>query len=175
MNKPLIVVIGALILVLAFISIHGRSVRRSIIISGSISVLSSFMFLLLSAPDVALAEAAIGSTLSTIVFMVAIKHHRVIYIIYNLKDFSEERIQQVFHDFYRDDRMDVHFISNSHTIKENRMRYRYMDYYIWEETGLNIFVREEDPHSQAIVEALSQEGAQIHVVHALKEEGPSST
>ncbi len=60
--------IGALIVTMAIISILNNKLSIAIIAAGVVSLFASVLFLLLSAPDVAMTEAAIGSGLSTLIF-----------------------------------------------------------------------------------------------------------
>ncbi len=68
-----------MILIALFI-VGSRNYKRIIIALGAFSLLASFCYLLYHAPDVAIAEAVIGSALSTILFIVALKKHRTFYI-----------------------------------------------------------------------------------------------
>lgn len=146
-----------LLFTLAVLCIYGNSIRRSIILNGGISVLSGLLFLILAAPDVALAEAVIGSTLSTIIYLVALKHHQIVYVIYNVETIKEEELQTLFNDIYSPDHIDVHFINNHLSLKENLSRYRFADYYIVEEDKLYIYALEQDGHRQQIYQALRSE------------------
>ncbi len=65
---------------LALFIVSSRNYKRIIIALGAFSLLASFCYLLYHAPDVAIAEAVIGSALSTILFIVALKKHRTFYI-----------------------------------------------------------------------------------------------
>ncbi len=60
--------IGVLILIMAVIAIIHKNLVVGIIAAGAVSLFASVLYLLLSAPDVAMTEAAIGSGLSTIIF-----------------------------------------------------------------------------------------------------------
>lgn len=53
-------------------AIVARSLLVSIILSGGVSLAASVVFLLMGAPDVAMTEAAIGSGLTTVVFLYAL-------------------------------------------------------------------------------------------------------
>lgn len=66
------IVIGVLILTMAIIAIHNKSIVVGIIAAGVVSLFASVLYLLLAAPDVAMTEAAIGSGLSTIIFFYVI-------------------------------------------------------------------------------------------------------
>ena len=69
----IIVVLGIIMVAAAILAIYSRSLIASIISAGVISLLASIIYLLLAAPDVAMTEAAIGSGLTTIIFLLAIK------------------------------------------------------------------------------------------------------
>lgn len=66
--KIVAIIIGLLIIGLAIYALHAKKLTVAILGAGVVSLLASIMFLLLSAPDVAMTEAAIGSGLSTIIF-----------------------------------------------------------------------------------------------------------
>ena len=57
-----------------------------VLIAAGFSALSALVFLLVGAPDVALAEIAIGSTLSTIIYLVALQRYKVFSIFYIVSD-----------------------------------------------------------------------------------------
>ena len=78
-----------LIVVLAFSALNTAKLRRSIIYMGLFSLISSFIYLLYSAPDVAIAEAVIGSALATVLYLVALKKIRVVTIYYSNEDYLE--------------------------------------------------------------------------------------
>ncbi len=65
--------------------------KRMIVALATFSLLASFCYLLYHAPDVALAEAVIGSALSTILYIVALKKHRSFYIYFSSKENVSDR------------------------------------------------------------------------------------
>ena len=67
-----VLVLGVLILIASIAAIYMRNIVSAIITSGLVSLLSSILYVLLSAPDVAMTEAAIGSALTTVVFLYAV-------------------------------------------------------------------------------------------------------
>lgn len=71
--------IGALILIMAVIAVMNNKLSVAVIAAGVVSLFASVLFLLMSAPDVAMTEAAIGSGLSTLIFFYVLnkikKHH----------------------------------------------------------------------------------------------------
>ncbi len=70
----LTIVLAIISLMAAVYAVLTKKTLNAIIASGIISLLASIMFLLVSAPDVAMTEAAIGSGLTTVVFLYALKH-----------------------------------------------------------------------------------------------------
>jgi len=76
MSSVIIVVLGVLMLAGAVLAVYSRSLLASIIAAGVISLFASVIYLLLAAPDVAMTEAAIGSALTTVVFLFALNRIR---------------------------------------------------------------------------------------------------
>ncbi len=62
------ILIGLIVVVMAFIAIYHRDFVVAIIAMGAMGLFASILYLLLAAPDVAMTEAAIGSGLTTILF-----------------------------------------------------------------------------------------------------------
>lgn len=71
MITALIIILGIMMIVAAFLAIYLKNMLSAIISAGVISLLASIIYLMLAAPDVAMTEAAIGSGLTTIVFLFA--------------------------------------------------------------------------------------------------------
>jgi uncharacterized MnhB-related membrane protein len=63
---------GAIMVAAAIGAIRTKSILVSIILSGGVSLVASLVFLLIGAPDVAMTEAAIGSGLTTVVYLYAL-------------------------------------------------------------------------------------------------------
>lgn len=76
-----IILLVALI-ALAIVTVEAKKLRRSVIYVGAFSLISSFVYLLYNAPDVAIAEAFIGCTLSVVLYLTALKKYRIITIYY---------------------------------------------------------------------------------------------
>ena len=76
--------ISLLILVIFSIAaIQTRSMRNAVVYLGVFSLCISFVYLLYNAPDVAIAEAIIGSTISTILYLVALQKYKIFTIFIN--------------------------------------------------------------------------------------------
>ncbi len=60
----------------AVFSLYHSNLTVAVIAAGLVSLMASILYLVLSAPDVAMTEAAIGSGLSTVIFLYVLKHVR---------------------------------------------------------------------------------------------------
>jgi len=67
----LIIILGITMIIAAFMAVYSKKLLTAIISTGVISLFASIIYLLVAAPDVAMTEAAIGSGLTTIVFLYA--------------------------------------------------------------------------------------------------------
>ena len=72
----LIIVLGVIMIAAAILAIVQKNLLSAIIAAGAISLLASVLYLVLAAPDVAMTEAAIGSGLTTLVFLFALNKIR---------------------------------------------------------------------------------------------------
>jgi uncharacterized MnhB-related membrane protein len=70
----LVIVLSVISIASAIIAVVSKKILTSVIASGVVSLMASIIFLLVAAPDVAMTEAAIGSGLTTVVFLYALKH-----------------------------------------------------------------------------------------------------
>ena len=64
--------LGLLMIFAAIWSVLSKRLLSSVLLSGAVSLLASLVFLAVGAPDVAMTEAAIGSALTTMVFLSAL-------------------------------------------------------------------------------------------------------
>ncbi|RKY54674.1 MAG: hypothetical protein DRP93_04850 [Candidatus Neomarinimicrobiota bacterium] len=76
MTTVIIAVLGAIMIAAAVLAIVQKSLLSAVIAAGAISLLASLLYIVLAAPDVAMTEAAIGSGLTTIVFLFALNKIR---------------------------------------------------------------------------------------------------
>jgi len=73
-NILALVLLGLLSISAAVYAVLTKKTLNAIVASGIISLSASIIFLLVSAPDVAMTEATIGAGLTTVVFLYALKH-----------------------------------------------------------------------------------------------------
>ncbi len=76
MTTVLIIVLGVIMIVAAILALVQKSLLSAVIAAGAVSLLASILYLVLAAPDVAMTEAAIGSGLTTLVFLFALNKIR---------------------------------------------------------------------------------------------------
>ncbi|MCF7948595.1 MAG: DUF4040 domain-containing protein [Spirochaetia bacterium] len=77
MSIVIIGTFGAIMIAAAIFAIYSQNILSAIISAGVISLLASIIYILLAAPDVAMTEAAIGSGLTTVVFLLALRRIQV--------------------------------------------------------------------------------------------------
>ena len=77
MSIVIIGTFGAMMIGAAIFALYSQNILSAIISSGVISLLASIIYILLAAPDVAMTESAIGSGLTTVVFLLALRRIQV--------------------------------------------------------------------------------------------------
>lgn len=70
----MIIIILVLIICLAVFSLVSRDLLHGVIALSAVSLISALLFYLLNAPDVAITEAAVGTGVTTVVFVGVIRH-----------------------------------------------------------------------------------------------------
>lgn len=86
------------LLVLACFSVLSDNLRRSILFLGAFSLTIALAYLHYNAPDVALAEAAIGVGLSTVMYLVALKKvsvYDICYVNEDVETFNDDQINEI--------------------------------------------------------------------------------
>jgi uncharacterized MnhB-related membrane protein len=99
-------IILILTVIFAFMAVQTQKLNRAVIYLGLFSLLCSVLYLFYKSPNIAIAEAVIGSTLSTVIYLVALRKQKrfKVYVFdemaYELLDFIEgycQREDLVFH------------------------------------------------------------------------------
>jgi len=74
MRDMIVISVLSLISIIAAIyAVKANKLVNAIVASGVISLIASIVFLMIGAPDVAMTEASIGSGLTTVIFLYALK------------------------------------------------------------------------------------------------------
>jgi energy-converting hydrogenase B subunit D len=76
MTNLIIIVLGIIMIGAAVMAVLKKSLISAVIAAGAVSLLASVIYIVLAAPDVAMTEAAIGSGLTSIVFLYALNKIR---------------------------------------------------------------------------------------------------
>lgn len=77
MNSVPLYLALALMLAAAILTVITDRLLTAVIYAGALSTFAALGYLLLGAPDVALAEIAVGATLATVIFLVTLKKYRI--------------------------------------------------------------------------------------------------
>ncbi len=79
------------LVVIAILTVQTQRLRQAVIYMGALSFASSFVYLLLNAPDVAIAEAVVGSTLATVLYLVALQKYKtfIVYICHSSNELDD--------------------------------------------------------------------------------------
>lgn len=91
-TEPITTALLVLLLICAVAIIFTNKLIHAVIFMSTFSTIAALVFLFIGAPDVALAEVVIGSTLSTIIFLIAIKKYKL-FVVYIVND--EDRDEAV--------------------------------------------------------------------------------
>lgn len=76
MTTWIVLAISLLLVLMALAAVFSRSLASAVIILSTLSLFAALLFVLVAAPDVAITEAAIGSALTTVVFVLALYRTR---------------------------------------------------------------------------------------------------
>lgn len=170
-------------IVLAVISINAVKLRRAVIYLAIFSLVSSFVFLLYSAPDVAIAEAIMAAALTTVLYLVAIKKHKTM-TIYYIKDEDEKRdtyqiggrkpqILKDIEDFFIKKELEPQIISTSND-PEMILEKGAFDFLVHSKKNkVYVYGHEKDVHLEALEELFEgkQDGGLEIVIVRYKEGG----
>lgn len=121
--NPVINITLIVIILLAIYTIIAPRIRKSIIFSGIMSVTAAFAYALLAAPDIALAEAVVGSTITTVLFLVSIKKSKI-FIVYYISEDEGVRsdIMKTIEQILVENEYELQFVCTAETVeflKEN--------------------------------------------------------
>lgn len=115
----LILVVSAVLVVIT------DKLLTAVVYAGILSAGAAFCYLLLGAPDVALAEAVIGSALSTIIFLVTLKKYRVFTVYLSaggLEKAGSRHIVSLIEKVLQRQELEAHLLDAPGTAKELLLR-----------------------------------------------------
>lgn len=151
------------LIVFATLIVFTHKLINAVIYMSTFSTLSALVFLFLGAPDVALAEVIIGSTISTIVFLIAIKKHRifVLYIINNPQKSSDvlqgiKDIRKTLDNYFKEHEIQLHIINTNDTSEKLMIKEEQKIIVENDEIAIKVHTDCENVHTQKIAELIKQ-------------------
>ncbi len=149
------------LVILAVVLVMEVKARRMIILSSAFSMTIALAYILLAAPDVALAEIIIGSTLSTIILLVAVKKYRLFYLFYTGCEPSKE-IVCVVENIIFEHELEMSLIKSNQSIKAIKKEHAY-DLIIDVRSGVPVIVGDEKSYIiEEIKAALKEAGVDFN-------------
>lgn len=135
-----VILAGVLLLlcVLALLTVHMERLFTAVVYAGTLSAAAAFAYMLLGAPDVALAEAVIGSTLSTVVFLVTLKKYKIFVVRFlpekDSASGSLKKVMSVLSRSLEKKEMEVHVLQASEPV-ETLLSYEDTDLVVEQKSG----------------------------------------
>jgi len=168
--------------VFAIASLQAKSLRRSVIYLSLFSLLCSFAYALYQAPDVAIAEAVIGCSLSTVLFLVAIKKFRVFRVYYSHHISSPEKLPEshilrnnlvaMMEGFLRDTELEMDMINTRQTFDDIHGHHDYDVIIEHDDKGMRMYGAQSNYHYDGLTTYLIEHNAfDIDYEYLLEEEG----
>lgn len=124
-----------LLVVVAILTVQTQKLRQAVIYMGVLSLLSAFTYMLYNGLDVAIAEAVVGSTLATILYLVALQKYRVFAIYYCYEtdqDYNQlsnrkrgEHLIKQLEIFCAKQELDPHIIHTIESVKDIKAHHTY--------------------------------------------------
>ncbi len=161
-------IVFVMMLIVAIFIVSSRNYKRVIVAMSVFSLLAAFCYLLFHAPDVAIAEAVIGSALSTILYIVALKKHRNFYVYLtdasktktrdaHLRTSMKSTIETIMHYCHEQD-LDAQNVFTSESPKEIAHEHVYDLILQKQEDGkIKVYGSKTEKHVQIIKDLLSDD------------------
>lgn len=155
-----------LILILAIMAVTVNKLLKVILITAIFSVIASFIYLLLGAPDVALAETIIGSTLSTIILLVAIKRYKLFTVYYIAKASTDKttlKIINIIENSLKEHEIEPHIIFATETVKQIQNSQSYDIIVEQTKNKIIIYGKENSFNTKSILEQIRAENLNFKI------------
>lgn len=139
---------------------------KVILITAIFSIMASFIYLLLGAPDVALAEAIIGSTLSTIILLLAVKRCKLFTVYYIAKSSTDKTTLKLINTIeksLKEHEIEPHIIFATESAKEIQNNQSYDIIVKQTKDKIIIYGKENSFHTQAILEHIEAEKLKFEI------------
>lgn len=149
-----------ILLILAIMAVTVDKLLNVILITGIFSAIASFVYLILGAPDVALAETIIGSTLSTIILLVALKRCKlftVYFISENPSDKKTSKLINAIEKALKNHEIEPHIVFATETVEQIQNTQSYDIIVEQSKDLLNIYGKEKSFNVQLVLKQIETE------------------
>ncbi len=159
-------------------AVQTRKLRNAIISLCTFSLIASVVYLLMNAPDVAVAEAVIGTTISTILFLVAMQKYKVFNVYFLLDDDyltdsayyerTKNQMTQALEKFCAKQELELHMLYTNESMQDILQRHQFAIIIKESKMRHDLYGHPENLKLEALNNFL--EGEQIeHNIHFLME------
>ncbi len=155
-----------LLMVFAVLSLLTDKLITAFVYLSVFSLLCSICYLLYQAPDVAIAEAVIGSTIATVLYLVALKKYKIFRVYYTskvkyIKKFSwmadeRSRLEAALQKFAKEKELEVDMIFTTDTLEQIQLHYSYDLIIESEDETIRINGEKSNYHYDEIIEYLNK-------------------
>lgn len=158
-----------LVILAALAAVQTRYLRHGVIYLGLFSLGIAFVYLLYNAPDVALAEAIIGSTLSTVLFIVALQKYKIFTIYYRVsgedtgQDAASQSVIKSLEKFCTKQELEAQIIYTTEPIADIVENHQFSIIMNKQNMQYDVFIHENNYKIDALKTYLSQELPSIKV------------
>ncbi|QUI22684.1 DUF4040 domain-containing protein [Vallitalea pronyensis] len=169
-----------LVIILAILAIQTNTLRRAIVYLCVFSLLCSFCYLLYQAPDVAIAEAVIGCTLATIIYLVALNKYKVFRVYYLTHEKTAESKQmrttlnKTLSSFSIEKELELDMVLSDKTIEDITADYPYDVIIQYDKGQVTIYGDQSNYHFDDLVAYMHDKSAVI-IQHAYLYEDEGDT
>lgn len=168
--------------IFAIAAIQAKSLRHSVIYLSVFSLLCSFAYALYQAPDVAIAEAVIGCSLSTVLYLVAIMKFRIFRVYYSHHIASPEKIPEnnvlrnnivsMMRGYLSDTELELDMINTKHKFNDIHGHHDYDVIIEHTDAGMRMYGAQSNYHYDGLTTYLIEHNAfDIDYEYLLEEEG----
>lgn len=167
--------------VFAIASLQAKSLRHSVIYLSVYSLICSFAYVLYQAPDVAIAEAVIGCSLSTVLYLVAIKKFRIFRVYYSHHISEPDKLPEshvlrnniitMMDGYLRDTELEMDLINTRQNFEDIHGRQDYDVIIEHDDDGMRMFGAQSNYHYDGLTTYLIEHNAFDIEYEYLLEEG----
>lgn len=167
-----------LLIPIAIYAIQTRKLRNAVVALCAFSLFASVCYLLYGAPDVAIAEAVIGTTLATILYLVALQKYKVFTVYFMLEgealsdaayfQRAKDQMTMALEKFCAKQELELLIVYSADTIEHITQKHTYSIIVNETQTHHELYGHFANFKLSALTEFLKEEGIPHHL-HIVKE------